>query len=790
MFSSFSNMLPNLALPGGSGPDAAKDNQATPTPTSINPFDRLLAVKRRFVPTSSPTAMSETPVTAEPESGATTPAADTDAEHEASAAASAAAAARKKKPLNETFVVVRPPPSVSNHPLNLQLQLIPPKAEPQHQPRSASTSTTGSTSSAGGGYSGAGGVPNVPPVSAGLQSRKETARQAGGVPESPAEDNELTRVRTNRSDLSQFYSSIGSSASVQSFSTVASTSTSAGGSSRRIIPLYNLSAHNVLQNTVQDAGTDATVSRFRKRGIDVVGLGVLEPVEVWGNAPLGGPGGYGPVDESASDAGHGTAPSADDHSATHNYSPPKQIVQLHSREVSDSAPVTPKESGTKKLFGKLFKKKDTTAGGSGSAAASPAGTPTTMLSPPTPARTSFGRDRPASLYSNGGPAGVPSTPATPVTPTVSTSLAPPSSSAGTYLQAPVLGTQATLRSDIYPPTGRASAYVWVLRRWTKGGGMFAGLAGAVGASGGGLDMSRAGVEVRFEWVRGRKRRRAGRGEASESGGAAAADPSRTVGTGRRIRGGGSSRPVSVVDRPVSVLSVGGGDGLDFSTVASESLSVPGPLSGRAPSVIASERSVSPDARRRSVDSSHTRSRRGSKRSMSPMKKGAMARNDSGSSREREECEEDSDPEDSETPWSCTLRVLPLELPPPPSSDDLTNPTAPVDPSLPTGLKLRLAHLVPAPHHPKVIGQFKMPFPLPDVSVSRMELVPRAPGDMFGLGGGGEGGGRVGVGRGEMVMTAEEIKDVVSTTGLWLMVREGFGGLGGKKRKGDGWKIRS
>lgn len=308
--------------------------------------------------------------------------------------------------------------------------------------------------------------------------------------------------------------------------------------------------------------------------------------------------------------------------------------------------------------------------------------------------------------------------------------------------------------------------------------MFSGLAGAVGSTSAGLDMSRAGVEVRFEWVRGRKRRRAVRGEPSEQG----QDPSRTVGTGRRIRGqGAGSRPVSIVDRPVSVMSVGGGDGLDFSTVASESLAVPGPVSGRAPSVIASERSVSP--RRRSIDSK-PRSRRGSspvKRGASPIKKGVMARNDSSSSREDDG--EESDPEDSETPWSCTLRVLPMDLPPPPSADEVT-PTA-TDPSLPTGLKLRLAHLVPAPHHPKVIGQFKMPFPLPDVSVSRMELVHRAPGDAFGLG-----GGRQEVGRGEMVMTAEEIKDVVSTTGLWLMVREGFGGLGGKKRKGDGWKIRS
>ncbi|KAG9081423.1 hypothetical protein FRC06_005588, partial [Ceratobasidium sp. 370] len=572
MFSSFSNILPNLALPGG----ADKDQATPPNASSANPFDRLMAVKRRFdgVRTPAPAA----PATPEPEPGTTTPA-DTDAEHEA--AAVALEKERKKKPLNEasalvsTFVVVRPPPSVSNHPLNLQLQLIPPKAEPHHQARSASTSTTGSTSSAGGGYAAAGGVPNVPPVSAGLQGRKEAMRQPGGVSESPTEDNDLARVRTNRSDLSQFYSSIGSSASVQSFSTVASTST-ATGSSRRIIPLYNLSAHNVLQNTVQDAGTDATVSRFRKRGIDVVGFGVLEPIEVWGNAPLGGPGGYGPTDE-ASDAGHGTAPSADDHSAT--YSPPKQAAPLHSRDApgEQSAPVTPKESGSKKLFGRLFKRKDTPS-------ASPAGTLSTMLSPPTPARGSFGPDRPSSVYSNLPP----STPATPITPTVSASLAPPSS--GPYLQHPVLGTQAALRSDVYPPTGRASAYVWILRRWTKGGGMFSGLAGAVGATSTGLDMNRAGVEVRFEWVRGRKRRKAGRGEAPEAG----PDPSRTVGTGRRIRNGAGSRPVSMAGgRPVSVASVGA-DGLEFPT----SLSVPGPITGRAPSVIASERSVSPDARRR------------------------------------------------------------------------------------------------------------------------------------------------------------------------------------------------
>jgi len=43
---------------------------------------------------------------------------------------------------------------------------------------------------------------------------------------------------------------------------------------------------------------------------------------------------------------------------------------------------------------------------------------------------------------------------------------------------------------------------------------------------------------------------------------------------------------------------------------------------------------------------------------------------------------------------------------------------------------------------------------------------------------------------EILLTAEDIKDVVSSTGLWLVVREGFGGLGRTKRKGDGWHIRA
>jgi len=42
----------------------------------------------------------------------------------------------------------------------------------------------------------------------------------------------------------------------------------------------------------------------------------------------------------------------------------------------------------------------------------------------------------------------------------------------------------------------------------------------------------------------------------------------------------------------------------------------------------------------------------------------------------------------------------------------------------------------------------------------------------------------------LTVTAEEIKDIMCSTWLWLLVvREGFGGVARVSRKGDGWLIR-
>ena len=131
--------------------------------------------------------------------------------------------------------------------------------------------------------------------------------------------------------------------------------------------------------------------------------------------------------------------------------------------------------------------------------------------------------------------------------------------------------------------------------------------------------------------------------------------------------------------------------------------------------------------------------------------------------------EESDPEDSETPWTCTLKLKPVVSTAKPA----------VSP-----IKLKVATLSPTPHHPKVVAMLKVPYPLPDVDVENMRVVKRVLVE-------GEGRRVVSqVNEGGLVLTAEEIKDVVCSTGLWLVVREGFGGVGKVSRKGYGWRIRA
>ncbi|KAL0575328.1 hypothetical protein V5O48_006644 [Marasmius crinis-equi] len=127
--------------------------------------------------------------------------------------------------------------------------------------------------------------------------------------------------------------------------------------------------------------------------------------------------------------------------------------------------------------------------------------------------------------------------------------------------------------------------------------------------------------------------------------------------------------------------------------------------------------------------------------------------------------EDSDPEDSETPWGCTVKVRRL------TGSGKGEP-----------LKVKVGTLSPTPHHPKVVAMLKVPFPLPDVEVDKLALRKREGGKVIPPAGDGHGAG--------LVLTAEEIKDVICSTGMWIVVREGFGGVGKVSRKGDGWRIRA
>ncbi|CAG8667658.1 15632_t:CDS:1, partial [Acaulospora colombiana] len=169
---------------------------------------------------------------------------------------------------------------------------------------------------------------------------------------------------------------------------------------------------------------------------------------------------------------------------------------------------------------------------------------------------------------------------------------------------------------------------------------------------------------------------------------------------------------------------------------------------------------------------------------------------------QEEDEDDSDPEDSERPWNCYLHIRNVpsnrsrtwsrrgsrdELVRVGSTGEDAERRQQEEESI--DIKQRIACLAPAPHHPKVVAQFKVPYPLPEVVVDPKN----APGGAYlrmreanesrvDLGENGKDG------NGAMVVTAEELKDIICCTGLWLVVREGYGGLT-KKRKGDGWRLR-
>ena len=393
--------------------------------------------------------------------------------------------------------------------------------------------------------------------------------------------------------------------------------------------------------------------------------------------------------------------------------------------------VTP-TSGTKKIFGKFFKKKDNQSSSpSASAMSSPIGNhfnirPSRGQSLAIPPQGNAKRNSLLSQATSGQHSEL--------------STSPPSSiPTSSHLQPPILGIHPSCSSPKYPPQGRPHSYTWVVRKWIKGsdGGLLDNVIGHMNQLSLSDDRRQSRsppeegvVEVHFVWSRGKKKRKVLR------------DGNQTVGANRRNTSGGG-------------------------------------LSDKRGSVSPPTRSAADRAEKRLSATSG--------QSMS-----TASEVGSSAGRHREEDDgDDSEPEDSETPWTCTLvlsrvgergtgAVSPATAAASAAASDTTSSNH---------TRVRVGTFSPTPHHPKVVALLKVPFPLPDIIVDRQQVCRRAvspqgiarPSWNWGDGGDEPDG---------LVLTAEEIKDVVSSTGLWLVVRENIGGVGKISRKGDGWRIRA
>lgn len=372
---------------------------------------------------------------------------------------------------------------------------------------------------------------------------------------------------------------------------------------------------------------------------------------------------------------------------------------------------------------------------------------------------------------------------------------------------PVLGIQPTYvsalgSSSLLGPSDlkktKALMYVWLVKKWlkrsthhdehglsfpgvTSRGGIFSGL-NAKGREDEHYlhsDESGAGFEVRFEWKRGKVK-----------------------GSGRGRRGGSGRRRSLATMREWDDSE--GPEEPHLKSVPTDKSLDTKPGQKRLSSLSAqSGRSIGSEAGELGFEDGEETPRRTSKQLKSVVVLGPdMSESAAYGGGGRDDGEE-SDPEDSETPWVCTLKIKRAV------SSFSTSNGLPSQARKDNGeevLKLKVGTLSPMPHHPKVVAMLKVPFPLPDVEVERLNLRRRVLGSIPGQGGVNELGETrlplstlrdVGSSEGNqedkyrgLELSAEELKDIVCSTALWLIVRQGTGGVGRISRKGDGWKLRS
>lgn len=86
---------------------------------------------------------------------------------------------------------------------------------------------------------------------------------------------------------------------------------------------------------------------------------------------------------------------------------------------------------------------------------------------------------------------------------------------------------------------------------------------------------------------------------------------------------------------------------------------------------------------------------------------------------------------------------------------LTSPT-----EVPAVKRILLGTVTPSPHHPRLVAHMSIPLTLVPINLGS-----KGPSDIH-------------------TISPEEMKDIVTVTGLWLIVREGLGLGGVKARKGE------
>ncbi|PLW18814.1 hypothetical protein PCANC_06618 [Puccinia coronata f. sp. avenae] len=628
----------------------------------------------------------------------------------------------------ELFIIVRPPPGKQNHPLNLQIQLILPNqpANINNPSREHSLPTSMPPSSS-----------SPPP----LHHQSLSGKPISSAPENMEGGGADNPLELNRS---QSIRSVHSNKSSRSNRTCSS---SGEGRSRRVTPLYNLQWHTVLPTWISDAGTDAKVAKFAKRGIELIDLANIEPSEIRSG-------------QYASDMNlllSGTPNSPPAQATSFLSTPGSPNVSLGGGGGSGGGGKHDR-SGASALFNKVRKlgalNKKTGPRGSPAAAAAGGGSSTAKVKQPSSGgmmmmSSSQGEQRQRCTHHD-----------------------LPSTNAGLSTVGPAM--EAGGR--------RAEGYVWIVRKWNKPE-----IVDWQNSGGGSSSKTHQITPVFMEWRKAKKRARGPsrakmlpeHGSSSESAAAVVAPPAPPP----PAPPAAVPQPESVAEQepqripsptPPSIASESA-----FKLFTMPAATTMANFFGR----FAAKPALVPESEPESLDESEERLTGKESEQMTTrlcddgeappstqlakeqqQQQEAVEEEAIVESPDEEEDEEecsDSDPEDSESPWHCEVVVQ--------AADGFQH-------------RVFVAALTPHPHHPKLVAQLAVPWNLEPVTLRPVAFTHHHhhgdddghhddddDDDAFRL-------------------YVDEIKDLVATTCMWLVVKERLGGVG-KRRKGDrAWRI--